>query len=73
MHFPGALETTPANQNSSIDRGRFGADQNIRAISARSVNITNAARIVDTDAQGKMVLLRQGNNGFTCMPGRPLG
>jgi hypothetical protein len=27
------------------------------------------ARVVDTDAQGKMVVLREGNNGFTCMPG----
>jgi len=27
---------------------------------------------VDTDAQGKMVVLREGNNGFTCMPGNPL-
>jgi hypothetical protein len=31
--------------------------------------VVKAARIVDADAQGKMVVLREGNNGFTCMPG----
>ncbi len=35
-------------------------------------NITSGTRIIDTDAQGKMVVLREGNNnGFTCMPGNP--
>jgi hypothetical protein len=33
---------------------------------------TSPAWIVDTDAQGKMVVLRQGSNGFTCMPGHLL-
>ena len=42
-----------------------------RAMSAGPPDIAKAARIVDTDAQGKMVLLREGSNGFTCMPGNP--
>jgi hypothetical protein len=42
-----------------------------RAMSAGPPDIGKAARIVDTDAQGKMVLLREGSNGFTCMPGNP--
>jgi hypothetical protein len=42
-----------------------------RAMSAGPVNVAKAARIIDTDAQGKMVVLREGNNGFTCMPGNP--
>jgi hypothetical protein len=40
-----------------------------RAMSAGPAGVAKAARIVDTDAQGKMVVLREGNNGFTCMPG----
>ena len=40
-----------------------------RAMSAGPENISKSARIVDTDAQGKMVVLREGNNGFPCMPG----
>jgi hypothetical protein len=42
-----------------------------RAMSAGPPDIAKSARIVDTDAQGKMVLLREGSNGFTCMPGNP--
>ena len=42
-----------------------------RAISAGPANVANGARIVDTDAQGQMVVLREGNNGFTCVPGNP--
>jgi hypothetical protein len=40
-------------------------------MSAGPPDIAKAARIVDTDAQGKMVPLREGSNGFTCMPGNP--
>jgi hypothetical protein len=32
---------------------------------------TAQAKIVDTDAHGNIVVLREGNNGFTCMPGNP--
>jgi hypothetical protein len=42
-----------------------------RAMSAGPADIANAARIIDIDAQGKMVVLREGSNGFTCMPGNP--
>jgi hypothetical protein len=42
-----------------------------RAMSAGPPEIAKSARIVDMDAQGKMVVLREGNNGFTCMPGNP--
>ena len=40
-----------------------------RAMSAGPPDIAKAARIVDTDAHGQMVVLREGSNGFTCMPG----
>src|SRR5580693_308561 len=42
-----------------------------RAMSAGPSEIAKSARIVDTDSNGKMVMLREGNNGFTCMPGNP--
>ena len=42
-----------------------------RAMSAAPTEIARAARIVNTDAHGKTVVLREGSNGFTCMPGNP--
>src|ERR1700733_856089 len=41
------------------------------AMSAGPPEIAKSARIVDTDSNGKTVVLREGNNGFTCMPGNP--
>ena len=40
-----------------------------RALSAAPENVARGARIVDTDASGTIVVLREGTNGFTCMPG----
>jgi hypothetical protein len=42
-----------------------------RALSAAPSDIAKSARVVDHDAQGKMIVLREGSNGFTCMPGNP--
>ena len=42
-----------------------------RALSAAPPAIAQSAKVVDTDAQGKMTVLRDGGNGFTCMPGNP--
>jgi hypothetical protein len=42
-----------------------------RALSAGPAEITRNARVVDMDSQGKMTVLREGSNGFTCMPGNP--
>jgi hypothetical protein len=39
------------------------------AMSAGPAHIAATARIVDTDAQGQQVVLREGSSGFTCMPG----
>jgi len=41
------------------------------AMSAGPIGVAKSAKIVDTNAQGKLVVLREGNNGFTCMPGNP--
>jgi hypothetical protein len=42
-----------------------------RAMPAGPAEIAKSARIVGTDSKGKIVVLRGGNNGFTCMPGNP--
>ena len=64
----GTAQTTPSDHNASA--GDDSTQVKIaRAMSAGPTEVAKAARIVDTDAQGKMVVLREGNNGFTCMPG----
>src|SRR5260370_27785171 len=45
--------------------------QTARAIAAGPRHVTDFARIVGADAQGKRVVLREGSNGFTCQPGNP--
>ena len=65
--FRGAAQTTPQDQSSSTR-----SDDSTQAKSPRDVSpteVAKAARIVDADAEGKMVVLREGSNGFTCMPG----
>ena len=42
-----------------------------RAMSAGPTEIARSAKIIDKDAQGHTVVLREGTNGFTCMPGNP--
>jgi len=42
-----------------------------RAIAAGPRTVSAGARIVGVDSQGKTVVLREGNNGFTCQPGNP--
>jgi len=42
-----------------------------RALSGAPPDVAKSARVVDKDAQGKMIVLREGKNGFTCMPGNP--
>jgi hypothetical protein len=42
-----------------------------RAMSAGPADIARSAKIIDTDAHGKTLVLREGSNGFTCMPGDP--
>jgi hypothetical protein len=68
---------------SAADRGYMNLDESggvagesnqaqmARAIAAGPPTVTGAARIVGTDSQGKLIVLREGNNGFTCQPGNP--
>jgi hypothetical protein len=67
--LPGAAQTTPSDQSLSTSSDDSIKVKIARAMSAGPAQVANVARIVETDAQGKMVVLREGNNGFTCMPG----
>ena len=40
-----------------------------RALSAAPEEVARAARVSDTDTDGKTIVLREGTNDFTCMPG----
>jgi hypothetical protein len=62
-------ESQTSNNEISSKAGDTVQEKIARAMSARPDNVSESARIVDTDAQGRMVVLREGNNGFTCMPG----
>jgi len=42
-----------------------------RAMSAGPPEIARSAKIIEKDGQGYIVVLREGSNGFTCMPGNP--
>lgn len=42
-----------------------------RAMSSGPKDVAKSARIVDIDANGNTIVLREGNNSFTCMPGNP--
>jgi hypothetical protein len=42
-----------------------------RAIAAAPKHVTDSARIEGSDAGGRKIVLREGNNGFTCLPGNP--
>ncbi len=51
--------------------GESSEAQIARAIAAGPSHVTEFARIEGSDAQGNRVVLREGNNGFTCLPGNP--
>src|SRR3954470_10517078 len=67
----------------AADRGYMNIEQSIgaagesreaqiaRAIAAGPTSVTGSARIEGSDARGEKVVLRDGNNGFTCVPGNP--
>jgi len=64
-------ESKTSNDGTSAKTGKTTQEKIDRAMSAGPDNISNAARIVDKDAQDNQVLLREGSNDFTCMPGNP--
>jgi hypothetical protein len=68
-------ELSGARASHSPDRGTTtGQDENketkiARALSAGPEVVARGARVVDTDGNGRTIILREGTNGFTCMPG----
>jgi hypothetical protein len=60
-----------ADHGSGTTAGESTQAKIARALSAGPADVTKGARIVDTDSQGKTTVLREGSNGFTCMPGNP--
>lgn len=40
-----------------------------RALKSGPPGIRDGAKVVDMDADGNMIVLREGTNGWTCMPG----
>ena len=67
----GAAHARTADHSSATDAGDTTQEKIARAMSAGPSDVARSARIVDTDAQGNTVVLREGSNGFTCMPGNP--
>jgi hypothetical protein len=58
-------------QSSAMEAGETTQAKIARAMSAGPSDFAMSARIIDTDIEGKTVVLREGNNGLTCMPGNP--
>ena len=71
IFFRCAAQATSSDPSSSMGGGDSTEVKIARAMSAGPASVANAAKIVDTDTQGNRVVLREGNNGFTCMPGNP--
>jgi hypothetical protein len=71
MNFRGSVYANTPVQDSPTDASDTTQAKIARAMSAGPNEIASSARIVDTDARGNSVVLREGNNGFTCMPGNP--
>lgn len=66
-----AAHARTAARSSTTDAGETTQPEIAQAMSAGPIDVAKSAKIVDTDAHGKVVVLREENNGFTCMPGDP--
>jgi len=71
MKFGGSVHADTPVQHSQEGANDTAQVKIARAMSAGPTEMASSARIVDTDARGNMVVLREGSNGFTCMPGNP--
>jgi len=70
--MPSAAERGAMNvHESGAAAGEATQAQLARAIAAGPSTVAPGARIIGTDANGKTIVLREGNNGFTCQPGNP--
>jgi PAS domain S-box-containing protein len=64
-NLQGPADALAPAQSSAVDAGETVQAKIARAMSAGPASVARGARITDTDAQGQIVVLRQGNNGFT--------
>ena len=67
----GTARAQTSDHSSTTEAGETTLARIARAMSAGPAEVAKSARIVDTASNGKTVVLREGNNGFTCMPGNP--
>jgi hypothetical protein len=67
----GPVHAQAAAHSPAADAGETTQAKIARAMSAGPTDVARSAKIIDTDAQGNTNVLRQGDNGFTCMPGNP--
>jgi hypothetical protein len=70
-NFGRSVQARTLVQDSTTDASDTTQDKIARAMFAGPDDIARTARIIDTDAEGNTVVLRDGSNGFTCMPGNP--
>ena len=71
MNPRGAAYAQMADHNSATDAAETTQTKIARAVSAGPADVAKSAKIIDKDAHGNIIVLREGNNGFTCMPGNP--
>lgn len=64
-------EAKSAQPTGAVDVDETAQAKIERAQSAGPPEIARSARIIDKDRNGHTVVLREGTNGFTCMPGNP--
>jgi hypothetical protein len=71
IRLGGRAESKTSQNEISANADETTQEKIARAMSAGPDNISKSARIIDKDEQGNKVVLREGSNGFTCMPGNP--
>src|SRR5258706_3511601 len=71
MNSRSATYAQMADHSSAKDGAEKTQTKIARAISAGPADIATSAKIIDKDAHGNIVVLREVSNGFTCMPGNP--
>jgi len=71
VNFGRPVQARTLFQNSTPEASDTSQGKIARAMSAGPDDIARSARITDADAEGNTIVLRDGSNGFTCMPGNP--
>jgi hypothetical protein len=69
--FGSSAESKPTRQAAAVNLDETTEAKIERAMSAGPPEIARSAKIIDKDAMGHIAVLREGSNGFTCMPGNP--